>query len=156
VSVTPQAAVPSRRSRHVRALLIAAGLLVVLAGCKKAPVDARAEVQKMVAEVPTIVTDSTRAAAVQSAYRRLGDVMLQSIDERRQLADHWNRLYRRYDTPRESLEAVITQTQLESGNVRAAAIQAREEMRIHTTAKEWKALGASRKSLVSMYLMGTP
>lgn len=144
------------RGRRGRAWLVAACVLVSLPGCKKTPVDARAEVQKMVAEVPTLVTDSTRAAAVQSAYRRLGDVMLQSIDERRRLAERWNRLYRRYDTPRESLEAVIAQTQLESGNVRAAAIQAREEMRIHTTAKEWKALGASRKDLIDMYLMGTP
>ena len=142
---------------RVAAWLVGACVLASLAGCgKKEPVDARAEIQKMVAEVPGIVTDSTRATAVEDAYRRLGDVMLQSIDERRGLVTRWSRLYRRYDTPRESLEAVIAETERESGRARAAAIETREEIRTHTTEKEWKALGASRKRLANLYLMGTP
>jgi hypothetical protein len=136
---------------------MAAGALVLLAGCgQKTPVDARDEIQKMVAEVPGIITDSTRATAVQNAYRRLGDEMQQTIDERRQLATRWNRLYRSYDTPRESLEALVIETHEESNRARAAAIRTREEVRTNTTEKEWKALGASRKHLANLYLMGTP
>jgi hypothetical protein len=141
----------------VRALLIALGLLVVLAGCgKKTPVDARAEVQKMMAEVPGIITDSTRAAVVENAYRRLGDVMLQTIDERRRISARWNQLYRRYDTPRESLEVLIAATHDASSRVRVAAIQTREEVRTHTSEQEWKALGATRKRAASLLLMESP
>ena len=157
MSVTPQTAVPGRRLRPVRALTIAAGLLVVLAGCgKKTPVDARAEVQKMIAEVPGIIPDSTRAAAVENAYRRLGDVMLQTIDERRRISTRWNQIYRRYDTPRESLEVLIAATHDASSRARAAAIQTREEVRTHTSEREWKALGATRKRAANLYLLGTP
>lgn len=116
----------------------------------------RTEIQKMVAEVPGIVSDSARAAVIESAYRRLGDVTLQSTDERRRLATRWSELYRRYDTPRESLEALIAGTEQEAARARAAAIETREEVRTHTTEKEWKALGASRKRLANLYLMSAP
>jgi hypothetical protein len=142
---------------RIAASVLVAAVLVFLAGCGgKTPVDARAEIQKMVAEVPGIVTDSIRATAVQDAYRRLGDDITQSIDERRRLAVRWNQLYRRYDTPRESLEALVLETQDVSIRTRAAAIRTREEVRTHTSEKEWKALGASRKRLAKLYLLGVP
>jgi hypothetical protein len=146
-----------RPPRLARVTLIAVALLFALAGCgKKTPVDARAEVQKLVAEVPDIITDSTRAAAVENAYRQLGDVMLQTIEERRRIATRWNQLYRGYDTPRESLEVLVAATDDASARARAAAIRTREEVRTHTTEKEWKALGATRKRAANLYLIGTP
>jgi hypothetical protein len=129
-------------------------LAVSLAGCggKQPPPDLQAEVTRFLDDIPTVVADPARAAKVRTAYEKLGHVLVQSASERRELAARWNELYRRYDTPRETLEDLLSEHRALSERVRLTAIEAREEVRTHTTASEWKALAESRKTLGKLFI----
>ena len=136
---------------------IATSLIVSLAGCQReAPPDLRTELHQILDEIPTVVADPARAATVRAAYEKLGNVLVESVDERRELAARWNDLYRRYDTPRQELEDVLAENQTSSQRVRMAAIDAREEIRTHTTDSEWRALAKSRKHLAKVYSESRP
>ena len=149
---------PPRAARGIGAAVawIAPALALVLAGCGGKSTDIRADVQKIVDDVPSIVTDSVRAGKVREAYQRIGDVLVKSAGDRRELALRFRRLYRDYDAPRADLEQVIARIEDQSRAVRSAAVAAREEIRANTTEKEWKALASSRKRLGKLYLKSTP
>lgn len=136
---------------------LAAWLLVCLAACgKSAAPDLHAEIQQMVDEIPSVVSDSVRAGKVRDAYRRIGDALTASVDERRRISARFRDLYRRYDTPRESLEVLIAAAQAESGHLRDEALGAREAIRTQTTEKEWKDLSSTRKRLAKLIVRSGP
>src|SRR5262245_49753874 len=141
------------RARQIHASF-AVLLALSLTGCggKEPSPDLQAEVTRFLDEIPTVVADPARAAKVRAAYEKLGDVLVESANERRLLAARWNELYRRYDTPRETLEDLLAEHRTSSERVRLAAIEAREEVRTHTTASEWKALAESRKALGKIFI----
>jgi DNA repair exonuclease SbcCD ATPase subunit len=134
-------------------LLLVAG---VLSGCQhKPPNDLRTDLDETRAEIPRIVTDPARAAGVQQAYDRLGRVLRESTRERRVLYQRWNTLYRSYDTPRESLEALIAEHARATEALRAEALEVREQVRTHTTDAEWKALRQGREKLAKHLVGGS-
>src|SRR5262249_40149013 len=137
--------------------LFPAALIASLAGCGSKPSpDLPAETRQFVEEIPRIVPDTSRAAVVRASYTRLADVPASSGEERRMLAAQWRGFFRRYDTPRESLEVLAARQQQWTERVRAEALNARERVRTHTTEQEWKALASSRKRLAKHYTEARP
>jgi hypothetical protein len=107
-------------------------------------------------EIPRIVPDSSRAAVVRASYDRMADVLTSSAEERRMFAAQWRGFFRRYDAPRQTLEDLGTRQQQSAERLRAEVLDAREQVRTHTTDKEWKALAASRKRLAKHYTEARP
>lgn len=138
--------------RAVFLLLIA----VLLPGCQhKPPRDLQADLDEVRSEIPRIVSDPARAAEVQNAYERLGRALRESTRERRALYERWNALYRNYDAPRESLEALIADHAKATRALREQALEVREQVRTHTTDSEWKALKKSREQLAKHLVGGS-
>jgi DNA repair ATPase RecN len=143
-------------SRASLALWVAA-LITSLAGCgSNPPTDLQTEMRGWADEIPRIVPDSSRAAVVRSSYERLADVLTSSAEERRMLAAEWRGFFRRYDAPRQSLEDLGARQQRSAERMRVEALEAREQVRAHTTEKEWKALASSRKRLAKHYTEARP
>jgi hypothetical protein len=107
-------------------------------------------------EITRIIPDSSRAAVVHASYEHLAQVLSSSRDERRRLAAEWRGFFRRYDTPRDSLESLGARQQEWSERIRAEALADREQVRTHTTQQEWKALASSRKRLAKHYTESRP
>lgn len=136
------------RARGALLALSFATLITSLTGCgSKAPADLPSQMRAWVDEIPRIVPDSSRAAVVRASYTRVAEVLTSSGEERRLLAAQWRGFFRRYDTPEQTLEDLGARQQQWAERLRAEALDAREQVRTHTTEPEWKALGSSRKGL---------
>ena len=144
--------------RALRAAWLIAALLAAcaaLAGCKsKTPPDLRAEVTRIRGEMRSVVADSTRAAQVTAVFDRFDSVLVKSVDHRRAIGARFRDLYRRYDTPRDTLEALIAEQAGAASAFREQAMIARDDVRKLTTGDEWKKLGKGRKELMNLYAEG--
>ena len=144
------------RARAPLALWVAA-LIASLAGCgSNPPTDPRTEMREWAGEIPRIVPDSSRAAVVRASYERMADALTSSAEERRMVAAQWRGFFRRYDATRQTLEDLGARQQRSAERMRAEALDAREQVRTHTTEKEWKALASSRKRLAKHYTEARP
>ena len=145
------------RARRAFLALSFATLTASLTGCgSKSSSDLEAETRQFAQEIPRIVPDSSRASVVRASYEHLAGVLTSSGDERRMLAAQWRGLFRRYDTPRETLEVLGARQRQWAERVRAEALDAREQVRTHTTEQEWKKLASSRKRLAKHYTEARP
>ena len=124
-------------------------------GCgKKSTPDLRASLVEVRNQISTIVPDSARAGRIREAYDRMDSALVQSARRRGKLSDRMRALYRDYDAPRESLEAVVAGEQQSARAFREQAMSIRDEVRSLTSAKEWKELASGRKKLAHLYLEG--
>ena len=136
------------RARRAFLALLFAALIASLIGCgSKAPADLTSQMREWADEIPRIVPDSSRAAVVRASYRRVAEVLASSAEERRLVTAQWRGFFRRYDAPRQTLEDLGAQQRQWADRLRAEALDAREQVRTHTTEQEWKALASSRKGL---------